>query len=241
MKRLSFVLSRNLWRTAFGVLAVVALPALACPAKAADSVKINYAFIQSPVEIPGGKVLAPGEYAFKMLDEGGPVKLIQILLALPAGTVGTPSNYNANKPMPVLATVIAVPDYRNRPGRGAVTYWRSARGEPTALRTLSFPLDAQGLVFVYPRARATELAKAANQPVPSMVSELSGDVNAMKNVVAKATTTNGSDVEVSEVFGKPGDRPAAEAELPPGVHFPPGCRYEAGEVSCQYRPGETRN
>jgi hypothetical protein len=229
------------WKTVAGVLACVALPALACPVKAADTVKITYAFLQRPTEIPGGKVLAPGDYAFKMLDESGPSKIVQILLALPAGTVGTPSNYNANKAMPVVATLVAVPDYRSRPGRAVVSYWQIPGGETTALRTLSFPLDAQSLVFVYPRARATELAKAAKQPVASTVSQLNEDVNGLKSVAAKATTAEGSDVDVAQVFGKPGDRPAAEDETSPGVHFPPGCNYEAGEVSCKFRPGETRN
>ena len=231
----------KLWKTVVRVLVFVTLPALARPVKAADSIKITYAFFQNPVEVPGGKVLPSGDYAFKMLDESGPAKVVQILLALPAGTVGTPSNYNANKPLPVVATLIAVPDYKNRIGRGAVTYWRIPGAETTALRTLSFPLDAQSLVFVYPHARAAELAKAANQPVPSIASDWNGDVSALKNVAAKATRANGGDVEVAEVFGKPGDRPPAESEVSPGVHFPPGCNYEAGEVSCKFRPGETRN
>jgi hypothetical protein len=229
------------WKTVARVLAFLALPALACPLKAADSVKITYAFLQRPTEIPGGRVLAPGDYAFKMLDESGPSKVVQILLALPAGTVGTPSNYNANKAMPLVATVVAVPDYKSRPGRGVVTFWQIPGGERAVLKTLSFPLDAQSLVFVYQRARAAELAKAANQPVPSTVSELNEDVNALKGIAAKATRADGGDVEVAQVFGKQGDRPPAEEDLSPGVHFPPGCNYEAGEVSCKYRPGETRN
>src|SRR5205809_8091847 len=106
MKRLSVVQSTaKLWKTAFSILALVALPALACPASAADSIKITYAFFQNPVEIPGGKVLPPGNYAFKMLDESGPSNVVQMMLALAAGTVGTPSNYNANQPLPVLATL----------------------------------------------------------------------------------------------------------------------------------------
>ena len=63
MKRVSFVRSTmKLWKTAVSILAFVALPSLACPASAADSIKITYAFFQNPVEIPGGKVLPPGNY-----------------------------------------------------------------------------------------------------------------------------------------------------------------------------------
>src|SRR5207249_5260729 len=157
----------KLWKTVVRVLVFVTLPALARPVKAADSIKITYAFFQNPVEVPGGKVLPSGDYAFKMLDESGPAKVVQILLALPAGTVGTTSNYNANKPLPVVATLIAVRDYLKVPNRGTVTYWQVPGEGPRPLRTLSFALDEQSLVFVYPRARAAELAKAVNQPVPS--------------------------------------------------------------------------
>jgi len=228
------------WRTAANVFFFVALAALAYPVKAADPAKINYAFFEHPVEVPGGKVLPPGEYAFKMVDESSPVKVVQILLALPAGTVGTPSNYNANKPMEVAATLIAVPDYRNRRARGAVTYWQARGGGPNALRALTFPLDDDSLAIVYPRARAAELAKAANQPVASVASYPSGDVNAMKNAALKATTANGDDVEIAQAFGTPADRPA-KTEAPSGVHYPPGCTYEAGDVSCQFNPGEARD
>ena len=51
-----------------------------------------------------------------MVDDSSPAKVVQILLALPGGTVGTPSNYNAKKEMEVAATLVAVPDYRNRRG-----------------------------------------------------------------------------------------------------------------------------
>jgi hypothetical protein len=231
----------NLWKTVVSVLVLVALPGLARPAKAADAIKITYAFIPNPVEIPGGKVLPPGNYAFKMLDESGPSKVIQVMLALQNGTVGTPSPYNANKPMPVVATLIAVPDYLKVPLRGVVTYWQTRDEGARALKTVSFALDPQSLFFVYPRERAAELAKAANQPVPSMVSDLSGDVSTMKNVVAKATSATGGDVDISQVFGKPGDHPPAEAQLPEGVHYPPGCNYESGEVSCRFHGTEARN
>src|ERR1700722_5201741 len=101
-----------MWKAAVKLLAFVALAALTYPAKAAD--KITYDFFEHPVEIPGGKILPPGEYAFKMVDESVPVKVVQILLALPAGTVGVPSTFSTNPQMKVAATLAAVTDYRNR-------------------------------------------------------------------------------------------------------------------------------
>ncbi len=153
------------WRTSANALVFgVALAALAYPAKAADTTKITYAYFEHPVEVPGGKVLPQGEYAFKMVDESSSVKVVQILMALPGGTVGTPSNYNANKPMEVAATLLAVSDYRNRRGRGTVTYWQARGGGPNALRALNFPLDDNSLASAYPQARALRDSGQSCQP-----------------------------------------------------------------------------
>ena len=62
-------------------VAISGATTVAAPAKAAD--KMTYDFFEHAVEIPGGKVLPPGEYAFKMLDESAPIKVVQLLLALP--------------------------------------------------------------------------------------------------------------------------------------------------------------
>jgi hypothetical protein len=175
------------------------------------------------------------------VDDTSAAKVVQILLALSGGTIGVESPYNGNKPMAVAATLVAVSDYNGRRVRGEVSYWPSQGGSPAALRGVKFPLDQEGLVFVYPKARAAELAKAANQPVPSMSDNPGSDVGAIKNVALKATTANGQEVDVTQAFGKPGSRPAEAAEQPEGVHYPPGCVYEAGEVSCQFRPTEARD
>jgi hypothetical protein len=223
---------------ATAAIAFVAMAALACPAKAAD--KITYAYFQRPVEVPGGKILPQGEYALKMVDETSTAKVVQILLALPGGTIGVESPYNGNKAMTVAATLVAVTDYKARRTRATVSFWPSRDGA-AALRGMNFPLDDEGLVFVYPKARAAELAKAANQPVPSMAENAGTDVGVIKNVALKAITASGDDVDITQVFGKPGDQPKEKAEQPSGVHYPPGCVYETGEVSCQFRPTESRD
>jgi hypothetical protein len=215
------------WKIAANVFAFVALSAVL--ARPADTIKITYVSFANPVEIPGSKVLPQGEYAFKMLDESSPFKVVQVFLALQSGTVGTPSPFNGNKPMTLVATLLTVPDYRNHPGRATVTYWRANGGGPNALRTVTFAPDPQALVVVYPRDRAADLAKAANQPAASMASQPSADVNAMKNATVKATMANGQDVEIANAFGKPGDRPA---DPPPNGKPVWGCNYEAGDVNC---------
>jgi hypothetical protein len=224
---------------ALALIGFAAMATLACPAKAAD--KITYAYFQRPVELPGGKVLPQGEYAFKVVDETSTAKVVQILLALNGGTIGVESSYNGNKPMAVAATLVAVSDYKGRRTRGTVTFWPARDGANAAIRGVNFPLDEDGLIFVYPKERATELAKAANQPVPSMAENPGSDVGVIKNVALKAAAANGQDVDITEAFGKPGSRPAEAAGQPDGVHYPPGCVYEAGEVSCQFRPTEARD
>jgi len=224
---------------AAAAITFIAMAALACPARSAD--KITYAYFQRPVEVPGGKILPQGEYALKMVDETSTAKVVQILLALPGGTIGAPSPYNGNKPMTVAATLVAVSDYKGRRTRATVTFFQARDGAAAALRGMTFPLDDEGLVFVYPKARAAELAKAANQPVPSMAESAGTDVGVIKNVALKATIASGDDVDITQAFGKPGDQPKEKTDQPSGVHYPPGCVYETGEVSCQFRPTEARD
>ncbi len=222
-------------KRAAGIFVLAALAAgLAFSTKAADPAKITYAYFINPVEVPGGKILPQGTYAFVMLDDSSSSnKIVQIELALPGGTTGTPSNYNANKAMAPQATVLLVPDYHTRPGARAITLWPAKEGSPAPLRTLSFPVGQVALVFVYPHDRAAEIAKAANQPVASMATN-PGDANAMKSATIKATTANGQDQDETQVFGKPGDQPPDRA-------LGKGCRYEAGDVSCEFNPGEIRD
>ena len=226
-----------MFKRAAGILALSALAVgLTFSTKAADNpAKITYAYFENPVEVPGGKVLPQGTYAFVMQDDSSTSnKVVQIQLALPGGTVGTPSNYNANKAMAAQATVLLVPDYHARPGNRAVTFWPAKQGSPAALRTLSFPVGQVALVFVYPHDRAAAIAKAANQPVPFTDSNLGQDAGAMKSATIKAATANGQDVDETQVYGKPGDQP-------PDRPLGKGCAYEAGDVRCEFNPGEIRD
>ena len=174
------------------------------------------------VELPGGKVAPPGLYAFKIVEETATNKIIQILAALPSGTLppSGPANSgafaNPAAPMSLVATIVAVPDYHNRPGNGITTYYPARDGGNPALRTVIFAPDPNALVVVYPAARAAELAKAANRPVPSMAFDGS-DSSALKSVALKVATADGSDAEIAAAFGKPGDAFAPEPGGPRGA------------------------
>jgi hypothetical protein len=201
----------NLRKAAASILSVFALATtLAIPAHSADSVKMTYAYFMNPVELPDGKVAPAGLYAFKLVDETPTNKIIQILTALPSGTLPPTSPVNSGAfatpaaPMSLIATIVAVPDYHNRPGNGIVTYYPARDGGNAALRTVIFAPDENALVFVYPAARAGALAKAANRPVPSMAAD-AADANALKGAALQVTIADGSVTEIAAAFGKPGD------------------------------------
>jgi hypothetical protein len=202
------------WKTAAISLVVFALAAaLAIPANAADSMKITYGFFMNPVEIPGGKVVPAGLYAFKIVDGSGPNKIIQILTSLPTGSLPPTSPVNANAfvepgPMSPVATIVAVTDYKNRPGNAPVTYYQARGAGNAVLRTVRFSPDPNALVVVYPAARAAELAKVASRPVPSIAS-YTPDAMALKNASVSLTTPEGSSAEIATAFGRPGDKFAA--------------------------------
>jgi hypothetical protein len=204
----------NVWKATASALGVFALAAaLAMPANAADSVKMTYGFFMNPVELPGGKVVPSGLYAFKVVDETPTNKVIQILTSLPSGSLPPTSPINANAfvepgPMSVVATIVAVPDYKNRPGNAPVTFYQARGGGNAVLRTVLFAPDPNAMVVAYPAARAAELAKASNRPVPAMTSD-AADASALKGVALKLTTADGSSAEVASAFGKPGDTFAA--------------------------------
>ena len=212
----------NLSKAATAVLCLFGLAAaLMSPARAADPIKITYAYFMNPVELPGGRLAPAGLYAFKLVDETATNRIIQILTALPSGSLPPSSPANANAfdgpgQMSLVATIVAVPDYHNRPGNGIVTYYPARDGSNAALRTVIFSPDPNALVFVYPSARAAELAAAANRPVPSMASE-AADANALKNVSLQVILANGSVTEIAAAFGKPGDSFAPEPGGPRGA------------------------
>jgi hypothetical protein len=200
----------KLWKAAasLGVLALAA--AVAYPANAADESKITYGFFMNPVEVPGGKTIAPGLYGLKIVDETPTNTVIQIVMSVPSGQLPptSPANKDAFTPpedMKVVATIVGVPDFKNRPGNQPVTYYQARGGGAAALRTIYFAPNATSLVIAYPTGRAAELAKAANRPVPALSADAM-DANALKGTAIKLTTADGSSAEVASAFGKPGDK-----------------------------------
>jgi LPXTG-motif cell wall-anchored protein len=106
-----------------------------------------------PVEVPGGVVLPPSTYVFKLLDSASNRHIVQI--------------FNEDQTH-IYATVLAIPNYRLRvTGKTVITFTERAAGEPPAIRAWFYPGDNFGQEFVYRKSRAVELSKQTNSPMPS--------------------------------------------------------------------------
>jgi hypothetical protein len=147
-------ISRTIITSAFclALTAAVFSPA----ARADDWNRKTVMTFSGPVEIPGVHlkgwgVLPAGTYVFKILDSQSDRHIVQI--------------FNKDE-TEVYATVLAIPNYRLKAtNKTVVTFRERPAGEPEALRAWFYPGRNWGEEFVYPKARAIELAKETNTPV----------------------------------------------------------------------------
>jgi len=186
----------------FKVLAMISClvwVALAFPpgVKADDQSKRTVVTFNEPVEIPGGTILPPGTYVFKLMDSASDRNIVQI--------------FNVEETQ-MHATVLAIANHRSGPaGRTVTMFGETEAGSPEAIRAWFYPGDNWGQEFVYPKTRAIELAKLTNQPVPSMPSELAANITvpatsvndpnmvALKEAPLKAVRPTGEEVEITEI------------------------------------------
>jgi hypothetical protein len=109
-----------------------------------------------PVEIPGVHltgwgILPAGTYVFKILDSQSDRHIVQIF---------------SKDELTVYATILAIPNYRLKAtDKTVVTFRERPAGQPEALRAWFYPGRNWGEEFVYPKARAIELAKETKTPV----------------------------------------------------------------------------
>jgi hypothetical protein len=115
-----------------------------------------------PVEIPG-MVLPAGSYLFRLADSDSDRNIVQV--------------FNGDETH-LYATLLAIPDYRMHPsGKTAISFEERAAKSPEAIKAWFYPGDKYGREFVYPKARAVELAQAVKQPVKAMPSEMSRNIS----------------------------------------------------------------
>lgn len=156
-----------------------------------------------PVEIPGvgAQVLPAGTYVFRLMDSLSDRNIVQVM---------------SKDESHVYATILAIPNYRLRAtDKTVMTFAERASGSPQAIRAWFYPGDNWGQEFVYPKARAIEIAKLANTPVLYIPDEVAANivapvttpdeapVVALKRVPLRAIAPTGDDVALSAIVAPP--------------------------------------
>ena len=169
-------------------------------AKADDWDQKTVFTFSGPVEIPG-QVLSAGTYVFKLLDSQSDRNVVQVF---------------DKREKHLYGTFLAIPDYRLKPtGKPIMTFEERPAGSPEAVKAWFYPGLNYGNEFVYPKAKALQLAKANNQPVASMPNELAANttkpattveeppVIELKQASLKAQQPTEEEAEVADIFVMP--------------------------------------
>jgi MYXO-CTERM domain-containing protein len=185
-----------------GLMGVLLAPA----AKADDWNRKTVITFSGPVEIPGVHlvgwgVLPAGTYVFRIMDSQSDRHIVQI--------------FNQDETV-IYATILAVPNYRlQSTDKTVITFRERPAGQPEALRAWFYPGRNWGEEFVYPKAKAVELAKATKTPVlfttveiPLEVAEPIKSAEApvvleMKRAPIMAIRPTGEEMQLAEVVTPP--------------------------------------
>jgi len=192
-------------------LALVVL-AFSAGAKAGDWNKKTELTFSEPFEVPGvgAQVLPAGTYVFKLLDHKSDRSVVQI--------------FNERQDH-VFSTILAIPNFRfQATDKTVTTFMERSSGQPHAIKAWFYPGNTWGWEFVYPKTRAIELAKLANEPVLAMPAELAPtlvapiksaeepQVIALQAAPVEAVKPTGEVVAMAEVVEPP---PVETAALQP--------------------------
>ena len=195
---------RTVTTTVFGLALVGAV--ISPAAKADEWNRKTVITFSGPVEIPGvhlkgWAVLPAGTYVFKVLDSQSDRHIIQIF---------------SQDQKTVYATILAIPNYRLKAtDKTVITFRERPAGEPEALRAWFYPGRNWGEEFVYPKARAIELAKMTNTPVLFTAAEIPAEVlqpivaadepvvAQLKQAPVMALQPTGEEVELAAVVTPP--------------------------------------
>lgn len=179
----------------------------------------------APVEIPGvhlkgWSVLPAGTYVFKILDSQSDRHIVQIF---------------DKGQTTVYATILAIPNYRlQATDKTVITFKERPSGQPEALRAWFYPGRNWGEEFVYPKAKALELAKATNTVVLFTPVEIALEVTApivsadeppvmeLRRAPIMAIRPTGEEVEIAEVVTPPPAPVEVAATTPVATKTLPG-------------------
>lgn len=183
------------------VFCITLLGAMISPnAKADEHDKKTTVTFSGPVEIPpvhitGMRILPAGTYVFKLMNSQSNRHIVQIF------------NKDQTK---IFATILAIPNYRLVPkDKTVITFNEGVRGQPEAIRAWFYPGANWGEEFVYPKAKAVELAQVTKTPVLALQAEAPVEeaekpeepvvVTQLEQAPIIAVRPTGEEVEVAEV------------------------------------------
>jgi len=211
----------NPFKTATTVCCMALMSAALAPdAKADEWNRKTVITFSAPVEIPGVHlagwgVLPAGTYVFKILDSLSDRHIVQIF---------------SKDEKTIYATILAIPNYRlQATDKTVITFRERPAGQPEALRAWFYPGRTSGEEFVYPKAKAMELAKATNMAVLFTPAEIplevaepikSADepvVVELKRAPIMAIKPTGEEVQLAEVVTPPPAELVASAPAETGV------------------------
>jgi hypothetical protein len=157
-----------------------------------------------PFEVPGvgAQILPPGTYVFTLVDSLSDRNIVRI------------TNEDGTH---VFTTILAINNFRLKPtDKTVLTFKERGEGQPEAIKAWFYPGYAWGQEFVYPKKRAMELAKMAQEPVLAMPVETTELVplETLKTVPVAAIQPTGQEVPVTAVVQPP---PAAVVADPPAT------------------------
>jgi hypothetical protein len=170
-----------------------------------------------PFEVPGvgAQVLPAGTYVFTLVDSLSDRNIVRI------------TNEDGTH---VFTTILAIDNVRLKPtDKTVLTFKERGEGQPEAIKAWFYPGYAWGQEFVYPKKRAMELAKIAQEPVLAMPVETTEvvPVETLKTVPVAAVQPTGEEVPVTAVVQTP---PAAVAATPPATEVAQALPHTASSL-----------
>ncbi len=115
-----------------------------------------------PVHLQGWSVLPPGTYVFKLANSASNRHIVQI--------------FNKDQTQ-IYATILSIPNYRlETKDKTVLTFNEGIGGRPESIRAWFYPGANWGEEFVYPKAKAVQLAKVTKLPVLAATVEVPEEV-----------------------------------------------------------------
>lgn len=180
-------------------LACIVTLGLSVSARADQWNKTTDVTFSGPVEIPG-KVLTPGTYVFKLLNNSSDRNIVEI--------------FNKDQTQ-LYATIMGITDYRLTPtGHTVINFEEEPAGNPEAIKDWFYPGSEYGVQFVYPHDQAVRIAKRTHQNVLSMDNSMQhnisapvksandASVRAMENTPVNGVDQNGNQIDSSQITSR---------------------------------------